>query len=279
MPKIKVNDITVNYEQQGTGEPLVMIPYLSADNACYAFQIPEYAKHFTCIAFDPRGTGETDKPAGEYTTEQIADDLSDLMNALGVDRAHIFGLSFGAGVGLWFAAKYPEKVLSLSVHSGWAKTDAYLQTVVEGWQVMAKALGSVTETAITGIFPWCFTPELYTERPDFLASIKEFARSRPAQPVDAFLQQSNAVISHDVEAHLEKITAPTQITVGRYDMITSTRFADRMTSTIKGSELVVFDDCAHAPLYEKIEEFNEKTLDFLLQHTGTERGRSDSTSA
>ena len=62
MPKIKANNITMNYEQQGTGDPLILIPYLTADHACYAFQVAEYAKHFTCISLDLRGTGETDNP-------------------------------------------------------------------------------------------------------------------------------------------------------------------------------------------------------------------------
>jgi hypothetical protein len=53
MPKIKVNDITMNYDQQGSGEPLILIPYLAADSACYAFQVAEYAKHFTCISVEP----------------------------------------------------------------------------------------------------------------------------------------------------------------------------------------------------------------------------------
>jgi hypothetical protein len=60
MPDVRVNDITMHYEQQGTGEPLVLIPYLAADNACYAFQVAEYSKHFTCISVDPRGAGVTD---------------------------------------------------------------------------------------------------------------------------------------------------------------------------------------------------------------------------
>jgi pimeloyl-ACP methyl ester carboxylesterase len=68
-----VNDITMNYEQQGSGEPLILIPYLAADNACYAFQVAEYAEHFTCISVDPRGAGETDKADGAYTTELMAD--------------------------------------------------------------------------------------------------------------------------------------------------------------------------------------------------------------
>jgi 3-oxoadipate enol-lactonase len=94
MPKIKVNDITMNYEQQGTGEPLVLIPYLAADNACYAFQVADYAKHFTCISVDPRGAGETDKPAGTYSTQLFADDVAAFMQAIGIDRAHVSGLSW-----------------------------------------------------------------------------------------------------------------------------------------------------------------------------------------
>jgi pimeloyl-ACP methyl ester carboxylesterase len=160
VPKVEANGITINYEQQGDGEPLILIPYTAADNACYAFQVAEYAKHYTCISVDPRGAGETDKPEGAYSTELFADDLSALMRALKVERAHISGLSLGAAVGMWLAAKYPQQVKSLSLHGGWTKTDLFVKTVVEGWQVMVRGSGSVTETLIQGIFPWCFTPEL-----------------------------------------------------------------------------------------------------------------------
>jgi pimeloyl-ACP methyl ester carboxylesterase len=132
---------------------------------------------------------------------------------------------------------------------------------------MAKALGSVPEMAVRAIFPWCLTPELYEARPDYVQSLGDFVRGRPAQSLAAFTQQSSAVIAHDVEAQLGRITAPTQITVGRTDLLTW-RFADRMKAGIRGSELVIFDGCAHAPLYEKVEEFNQKTLEFLQRHAG-----------
>jgi hypothetical protein len=74
------------------------------------------------------------------------------------------------------------------------KTDHFLKTVVEGWQVTAKALGSVPEMVIKGIFPWCFTPELYEARPEYIQTLADFVRSRPAQPLEAFLQESSAVI-------------------------------------------------------------------------------------
>jgi 3-oxoadipate enol-lactonase len=267
MPKVKANNITINYDQQGTGDPLILIPYLAADHACYAFQVADYAKHFTCISLDLRGTGETDKPGGVYSTDLFADDVAAFMRAMGIQKAHISGLSLGAAIGMWLAAKYPDKVKSLSLHSGWTKTDPFLKTVVEGWQVTAKALGNVPEMVILSIFPWCFTPELYAAKPDYIQSLADFVRARPAQPLAAFLQESNAVIAHDVEAQLGQITAPTQITFGRHDLLTSTRFADRMKRDIRSSELLIFEGCAHAPIYEKVEQFNEKTLAFLQRHT------------
>jgi len=169
---------------------------------------------------------------------------------------------------MWLAAKYPDMLKSLSLHSGWTKSDPFVKTVVEGWQVTAKALASVPEMVILSIFPWCFTPELYADKPDYIQALADFVRSRPAQPLESFIQQSNAVIAHDVEAQLGRISAPTQITFGRHDVVTSTRFADRMTGSIHGSELLIFEGCAHAPIYEKVDEFNQKTLAFLQRHAG-----------
>jgi pimeloyl-ACP methyl ester carboxylesterase len=268
MPKVKVNDITMNYEQQGSGEPLVLIPYLAADNACYAFQVADYAKHFTCISLDPRGAGETDKPTGTYSTELFADDVAGFMQAIGVERAHVSGVSLGTATGLWLAGKYPERVKTLSLHSCWPKTDPFLKVIVQGWQTMAKGLGSVQEMIIQGILPFCLTPELYAAKPDYVDQLAAFVRSRPQQPIDAFMRQSNAVIAHDALSQLGRIAAPTQITFGRHDIVTSTRFADPLKNGIKGSELTVFETCAHAAIYETVADFNERTLAFLRRHVG-----------
>jgi len=270
MPKVTARNITINYEQEGSGEPLILIPHLAADHACYAFQLKDYAAQFTCISIDLRGTGESDNTAGEYSTEALADDVAAFMQSIGLPRAHIAGLSLGGAVGLWLAAKYPAKVKSLSVHSCWPKTDFFIKTVLESWQTTAKALSNVSETLIQAMFPWCFTPELYAARPEYIQSLADFVRSRPAQSLGSFLRQSNAVIGHDVEKQLPQITAPTQITFGRHDIVTSTRFADRMTIAIRNSELVVFENCSHAPMYENVEEFNAKTLQFLRRQAGRE---------
>ena len=269
MPKVKVNDITMNYEQQGTGEPLILIPYLAADNACYAFQVADYAKQFTCISIDPRGAGETDKPAGNYSTELFADDVTAFMQAIGVERAHISGLSLGAATGLWLAAKYPQRVKSLSLHSGWTKSDPFLKGVVEGWQTIAKKPVQCHRDDHPGHLPsGALRPSYTPPSRNTLTSLAAFVRGRPKQPLDAFIRQSNAVIAHDALAQLSRINGPTQITFGRHDMVTSTRFADAMKNGIKRSELLVFENCSHAPIYESVSEFNQKTLSFLSRQTG-----------
>ena len=154
MPKVRANNLTINYDQQGTGEPLILIPYLAADYACYAFQVADYVKHFTCISIDPRGAGETDKPDG------------------------VFGLSLGAAVGMWLAAKYPAKVRTLSLHSPWTRTDPFLKSVVEGWRIMARAADSIAELIVHGIFPWCLTPELYAAKPDYVQSLLAIGKKK-----------------------------------------------------------------------------------------------------
>jgi proline iminopeptidase len=74
------------------------------------------------------------------------------------------------------------------------------------------------------------------------------------------------VLSHDARAVLGSIQAPTLITFGRHDMVTSTRFAGPLTQAIPHSELIVFEGCAHAPIYENVEDFNQRTQEFLHRH-------------
>jgi pimeloyl-ACP methyl ester carboxylesterase len=265
MPQVEVDRLTINYDVQGEGEPLLLIPYTSADHASWAFQLPAYSEHFSCIAIDLPGTGESDKPAGPYSTEGYADEVAGLLGAIGIEQAHVAGMSLGAAVGMHLAGRHPGRVRSLSLHSGWHVSDDYLRIVVGQWRALASALPTVADVVIEGIFPWCFTPEMYAARPEFVDTLVDFVRGRPAQPVDAFLAQIEAVIAHDATAALPEIAAPTLITHGARDLVCSTRFAEPLESGIGGSELVVFDHLSHAGLHEDPETFNRTTLDFLLR--------------
>ena len=268
MPQVAVDGLTINYDVQGDGEPLLLIHYTSADHACWAFQLPAYTEHFSCISLDLPGSGESDKPAGPYSTDGYADQVASFLDAIGIDRAHVAGVSLGAAVGIHLAARHPDRVRSLSLHSGWHATDLYLKSVVEQWRTMASVLPTVADVVIQGIFPWCFTPEMYINRPEFVDTLVDFVRSRPAQPVDAFLAQTDAVIAHDASAVLREIGAPTLITFGAHDLVCSTRFAEPLNSGINGSELVIFEHLSHAGLHEDPETFNRATLDFLLRNRG-----------
>ena len=265
MPQVEIDRITINYDVQGEGEPLLLIPYLSADHACYAFQLPAYSEHFTCIAIDLPGAGESDKPPGPYATDDYADQVAAFLGAIGVERAHVAGVSLGGAVGIHLAARHPERVRSLSLHSSWPASDDYLKVVVEQWRTLASSLPTVADVVIQGIFPWCFTPEMYVERAEFVDGLADFVRSRPAQPVEAFLAQSEAVLAHDAGAVLGDVRAPTLITFGAHDLVCSRRFAEPLESGIRGSELVVFEHLSHAGLHEDPETFNRATLDFLLR--------------
>src|SRR5512133_340496 len=161
MPRVDVDGLAINYDVQGEGEPLLLIPYTSADHACWAFQLPSYTEHFSCIAVDLPGSGESDKPTGPYSTEGYADQVAAFLGAIGIERAHVAGVSLGAAVGIHLAARHPGRVRSLS---------------------LARSLPTVADVVIQAIFPFCFTPEAYAERPEFVDTLVQFVRSRPAQP-------------------------------------------------------------------------------------------------
>ena len=85
------------------------------------------------------------------------------------------------------AIHHPERVRSLSLHSTWDRSDAYLKTCVETWRSLAQALPTVADMVIQGIFPFCFTPEMYAERPEYVDALVDFVRSRMGDDIlDAF---------------------------------------------------------------------------------------------
>jgi 3-oxoadipate enol-lactonase len=268
MPKANVDGLSINYEVTGEGEPLVLLPYLAADNACYAFQFPAYTEHFQCVSVDLPGSGESDPPPGPYSTETCADQVAGFLGAIGIERAHVAGVSLGAAIATHLAAKHPERVRSLSLHSAWDRTDAYLRTMVELWRSLAGALPTVADAVIQGIFPLCFTPEMYNDRPDYAEALAAFVRGRPPQPIEAFMSQSDAVLAHDASSALGRVQAPTLVTFGAHDLVTSTRFAGPLTNGIVDSELVIFEHLSHGGLHEDPETFNGATVDFLLRHNG-----------
>ena len=131
--------------------------------------------------------------------------------------------------------------------------------------IARRAPTDVADAVIQGIFPLCFTPEMYDERPEYAQALADFVRGRPVQPLEAFLSQTEAVLAHDAGPVLSEIQAATLVTFGAHDLVTSTRFAEPLRSGITNSELVIFEHLSHGALHEDPETFNRATLEFLLR--------------
>src|SRR5881396_8351 len=95
MPRVRVGDIDMYYVEAGAGEPLVLVMGFSGDHSAWGLQFHALAQRCRVIAFDNRGVGQTDAPDRPYTTRMMADDTVGLMDALGVARAHVVGVSMG----------------------------------------------------------------------------------------------------------------------------------------------------------------------------------------
>src|ERR1700719_4418655 len=113
MPTIRVNDIDMYYEIHGEGEPVVLIAGLNSDHTLYRGIIPRLAENYQVVAFDNRGVGQTDKPDIPYSIEMMAEDTAGLLNALGIEQAHLLGTSMGGRIAAALALQHPQQVKSL----------------------------------------------------------------------------------------------------------------------------------------------------------------------
>src|SRR5260221_14763239 len=122
MPTVRVNDITMYYEIHGEGEPVVLIAGLNSDHTLYRGIIPPIAESYQVVAFDNRVVGQTDKPDIPYSIEMIADDTAGLLNALGIEQAHLLGTSMVGRIATALALRLPQQVKSLLLVSTAMKT-------------------------------------------------------------------------------------------------------------------------------------------------------------
>ena len=263
MPRAEVPGATISYEVQGDGEPLLLIPCLAADSACWAFQLPDYAARYRCVVVDLPGSGGSPTPRGTPSTSRFADELAALLDLLEIDAAHVAGVSLGAAVAMQLAGRHPARVRTLALHSAWDVTDPFMRACIETWRMLAQALPTMADFVAAGVFPWAFTPEMYAGRPEVIREFTEIVRARDALWLDGFMAQSQAVLDHDASAVLGRIAAPTMVTYGARDVLTSTRFAPALMNAIPDARLVVWDHLSHAGFNEDPAVFTADTLAFM----------------
>src|SRR5271168_1691355 len=131
MPTVRVNDIEMHYEIHGKGTPLVHSGGLAGDARAWTRQIEHLARHYQVLAFDNRGTGRTSCPDMPYSTRLFATDTVGLMDAIGIKRAHICGISMGGCIVQEVAINHPDRVISLIINCSFAKFDRYGARITE----------------------------------------------------------------------------------------------------------------------------------------------------
>jgi len=262
VPTVVLNGIRIHYEEQGSGDPLILIMGLGAPGSRWKDHAAAYKKHFRCILVDNRGAGESDRPHGPYTTKTMADDIAGLMLALGFENASIAGISMGSAIAQELALSYPKKVRSLVLVSSWSRSDRYTQTVFEHFKKMRELASPADFTQLLQL--WIASAPYYEENFDELVQDQSKAQE-DYMPVDAFQAQSDACIMHDTFDRLDLITAPTLLTVGDADIFTPLRLTVEMHERMSGSEMVVFKGLGHIHHWEDLERFNDLTTQFLLE--------------
>ena len=243
MPFARVRDIDVYYEIHGVGPRLLHISGTNSDLRYSAdLGTSPLATSFETLYYDQRGLGRTTIPAGPYSMADYADDAAALMDAVGWDRAHVVGVSFGGMVAQHLAVRHPERVDRLVLactSSGGAGGSSFDLLSLEG-------LGPDERARVA--MPILDTRNDWTTEPPTVApgleQLLATMANRPPQTGNAARgahEQLVARARHDAWDRLTEITAPTLIIGGRYDRQAAPENLERLAARIPGAALVLCD--------------------------------------
>ena len=233
MPKITVDELDINYQIQGTGEPLLLIIGLSFSLLDWGTAFPDFlAQHYKVILFDNRDAGETSQSTHPYTITQMADDAASLLVALGEPKAHVFGVSMGGMIAQHFALNHADKLHKLILGC----------TMAGG---SCSQFGAFSNLSSGNVLELLFTPEFIQQQQ---AELENFLQA--TMPLhskgEALARQFYAMSSHDTCDRLGKITAPTLVITGDRDRVIPPQNSDILTQKIPGAKQAIIKDAAHA---------------------------------
>ena len=263
MPYQTVNGIQIYYEEQGKGEPLMLINGLSFPMDLWFAQIEELSKDFRVIALDNRGIGRTDKPDEEYSIPLMASDAVGLLKALDIHRSHLAGLSMGGFIAQEIALTYPDKVNRLILIATGMGGPRSLALGKPFWDRMAAAIAGKKPWEIYRIDLTLMTaPGFVEQHPDTLDKAVELRMENP-QPLHAFVRQYTAAGLFDSNERVQKIDQPTLIVLGREDPIFPIALAEDFREKMPHATMIIYEQCGHAILLEKPDRLSKDIRDFL----------------
>jgi 3-oxoadipate enol-lactonase len=232
--------VALGYELTGPadGPVLVLGGSLGTTRQMWQPQLPALSRQLRVLAFDHRGHGGSEVPAGPYRIDDLGRDVLALLDALGIGRFRYAGLSLGGMVGMWLAAHAPDRVERLAVLC----TSAYLPPA-SGWlgraaQVRAEGTGSVADAVIGR---W-FTPGFPDAHPDIVDPLRETFTGIPAE---GYAGCCEAIAALDLRPALATIGAPTLVIAGADDPATPPAHGQLIADTVPGARIVLLSPAAH----------------------------------
>jgi len=247
----------------GGGFPLVMIMGLSGNLDWWdPLMVQGLSKNFKTIMFDNRGVGRTEVSDRELTIKLFADDTAGLMDALGISRAHVLGISMGGMIAQELALNYPERVEKLVLCStscgGERAVPASEETINS---MMSAGSAPSAEERAKGVVPLCFTKEFVDKNPDSVDSFLQRILRAPTSP-EASLRQIGAIMSFSTFDRLSGIKAPTLVLHGKRDILIPPENGSILAKAIPGARLVLLEGSAHG-LVEDIGDATNTITEFL----------------
>jgi 3-oxoadipate enol-lactonase len=265
MSTADVNGISINYKLEGEGpETVVLVNGLADDLESWGYQTPALVEAgFRVLSFDNRGVGETDKPAGPYTTKLFAKDTKALVDGLGLSDFHLLGVSMGGMIVQEYALAYPGDIRSLIPACTYAAPGPFCSRMFSLWEEMAPVMG--LKSVMQDVTLWAFTQEFFETRQDELAEFEEAMATLP-MPIDAYLAQLSSIQTHDATARLGEISVPTTVIAGEVDILIPVELSRRLQQGIAGSAWVTVPG-GHACIWEHPDPFNAAVISHVNAHS------------
>jgi aminoacrylate hydrolase len=261
LPRVNIGALTLNVRDCGSGPAFIFIPGLAGLLNTWEYQIAEFSRRYRCITFDHRGTGDSDMPATGYTTETIASDVVGLMDALGIDRAHMAGTSTGGCILQNLAIDHPRRVRCAIFSNTWVKADEYITRVQTARKLIAVSHGPDEYVKVSSLFtngPMQFRYDL-----DKVMDLEKRALQTVA-PVGILTQRLDMTLTHDRSAELARIATPSLIVGTRDDATVPSYQSEDLHQAIPGSRLVILDEGGHYSYRRHWQQWN-RIIDAFLR--------------
>lgn len=265
MPQLTLADVDLHYEVYGQGDPLVLIPGFAAGAWIWTRQVTPLSSTYRVVTFDPRGIGQSSFDSEPVSMRLLADDTAALLRQLGIEKAHVLGVSFGGFVAQEFALAYPEMTRTLSLCCTSFGGPNHVAPSLDILAAVISTDGFNTEARVRRNLLPAFSPEFVRNHP---GQVDEMINLRLASSVleEAYRSQLKAGLGFNAESRVGDIKVPTLVLSGDADAIVPAQNSRNLAAQIPGAELRLVQGGSHLFFIERSEEFNRIIMEFFSRN-------------